>query len=287
MSPVIRIRLRPEADVPFADQIRAAAGWNQTPDDWRLFLEWQPDGCYVAEVDGRLAGTATTTCYGTEVAWIGMVLVHPDCRRHGVGRALLSHCLGFLRERRIRSIKLDATPLGKTLYDQLGFVDEWTLARWETAAAAAEPPPAGGAVRALHADDWGQLLALDEAAFGACRQAVLRGLGRGSLEALVSTASPGALNGFGFLRAGSRATYLGPVIAATAEAGLALLRALLAQAQGSPVYCNIPDQNKHAVDLIQQAGFTRQRPFIRMTLGESPKPVLPSYQYSIADPALG
>jgi GNAT superfamily N-acetyltransferase len=52
------------------------------------------------------AGTATTIGYGTDLAWIGMVLVHPDHRRHGVGRALLAHCIAFLRERRIRSIKL-------------------------------------------------------------------------------------------------------------------------------------------------------------------------------------
>src|SRR5262245_36402600 len=115
----IHIRLMTDADLVFADQVRALAGWNQTLDDWRLLLEWEPEGCFVAELDGQPAGTATTTCYGVDLAWIGMVLVHPDQRRHGVGQALLNHCLAFLRERRVSSIKLDATPTGKTLYDQL------------------------------------------------------------------------------------------------------------------------------------------------------------------------
>ena len=287
MSPAIQMRRMTGADLPLADQVRACAGWNQTPDDWRLFQEWQPDGCFVGEFNGVPAGTATTICYGTDLAWIGMVLVHPDHRRHGVGRALLDHCLAFLRERRIRSIKLDATPLGKTLYDQLGFVDEWTLARWEIAAAPALSPSTDDVVRPLRDADWLQLLALDAAAFGVPRPRVLRGLSRRSQHGLVSTDRQGRVDGFGFLRSGARATYVGPLIASDAEAGLSLMRALLERAQGSPVYLNIPDQNVAAVNFIEQAGFARQRPFVRMFLGDNPNPGAPLLQYSIAEPAIG
>ena len=79
------------------------------------------------------AGTATTTFYAPELAWIGMVLVHPDYRRRGIARALLARCIEYLRGRGARCIKLDATPLGKQVYDELGFKDEWTLTRWECA----------------------------------------------------------------------------------------------------------------------------------------------------------
>lgn len=288
MSSVIQVRLMTEADLPFADQVRAFAGWNQTSDDWRLFLEWHPDGCFVGEWDGVPAGTATTICYGTALAWIGMVLVHPEHRRRGVGRALLDHCLAFLRERRVRSVKLDATPLGKTLYDQLGFRDEWTLARWEIASAPAlSQPDTDAAVRPLDDDDWGQLLALDDAVFGLPRHRVLRGLGRHAHRAMVCTDRQGNVNGFGFLRPGARAMYVGPVAASNAEAGLGLMRALLARARGSPVYCNIPDQNQRALDFIQQVGFTKQRPFVRMFLGDNPSPGTPLDLYSIAEPAIG
>jgi GNAT superfamily N-acetyltransferase len=281
------MRLMTEADLPFADQVRACAGWNQTPDDWRLLLEWQPDGCFVGELDGVPAGTATTIFYGTALAWIGMVLVHPDHRRHGVGHALLDHCIAFLRERRIQSIKLDATPLGKTLYDQLGFLDEWTLTRWEIASAPALSQPTDDIVRSLRDEDWPQLLALDDAAFGVPRHRVLRGLAYRSHRGVVSTDRQGNVDGFGFLRSGARAMYIGPLMASNAEAGLALMRALLGGAQGSPVYLNIPDQNVAAVNFLQQAGFARQRPFVRMFLGDNPTPGTPLCQYSIADPAIG
>ena len=101
------------AELDFADSLRALAGWNQTRNDWQRLLAHEPRGCFVAEWNGALAGTATTTCYGTDLAWIGMVLVHPDYRRRGIGTALLQQCLDYLSGRGVRCIKLDATPLGR------------------------------------------------------------------------------------------------------------------------------------------------------------------------------
>ena len=124
MSPPLHLRLMTANDLAFADSLRALAGWNQTRDDWRDLIALEPTGCFVAEWKGAPAGTATTTCYGKQVAWIGMALVHPECRRRGIGKALLNHCIAHLENRRIQCIKLDATPLGKTLYEQLGFRDE-------------------------------------------------------------------------------------------------------------------------------------------------------------------
>ena len=81
MISAMRVRLMTRADVPFADSLRALAGWNQTVDDWKCFLALEPDGCFLAEWNGAPVGTATTTVYGPELAWIGMALVHPDFRR--------------------------------------------------------------------------------------------------------------------------------------------------------------------------------------------------------------
>src|SRR5258708_8661778 len=133
MSSPLGIRVMTEGDRRFADTVRSLAGWNQTPDDWNRFLTMEPGGCFVAEWDATPAGTATTITYGAELGWIGMVLGHPDYRRMGIGNALLKRCIDYLRERGVRCIKLDATPLGKAVYDRLGFGSEWNLARWERA----------------------------------------------------------------------------------------------------------------------------------------------------------
>jgi hypothetical protein len=37
-------------------QLKEAAGWNQTEDDWRCLLWLEPNGCFGAIKDGRLVG---------------------------------------------------------------------------------------------------------------------------------------------------------------------------------------------------------------------------------------
>ena len=97
------------------------AGWNQTERDWRGYLSYDPEGCFVAEVRGQPAGTATTIRYGDRFGWIGMVLVHPDHRRLGLGTRLLKQAIARLQECGVRCTKLDATPMGRTVYVPLGF----------------------------------------------------------------------------------------------------------------------------------------------------------------------
>ena len=65
MNRQLNLRLLTQADLPFADALRALVGWNQTIRDWQRFLALQPDGCFLAEWGGSPAGTATTICYGT------------------------------------------------------------------------------------------------------------------------------------------------------------------------------------------------------------------------------
>src|SRR5438270_10324239 len=95
------------ADVPLGLRLRGQAGWNQTEADWRRFLRLQPDGCFVAELDGAPAGTTAAFVFGP-VAWVAMVLVDEAVRGRGVGTALMRHALALLDGRGVRSVRLDA-----------------------------------------------------------------------------------------------------------------------------------------------------------------------------------
>jgi GNAT superfamily N-acetyltransferase len=289
MNPVkqpLRLRvLRPE-DLPFADSLRAIAGWNQTLGDWRRFLEMEPEGCFLAEWNDSAVGTATTLRYATEVAWIGMVLVHPEHRRRGIGRALLNHCIAWLQECGVRCIKLDATPTGKQVYDGLGFKSEWTLARWEQAGPQVAKPN-DACLRPWRASDLRFIASLDVAAFGVSREKLAKALASQSRFALVSETAPGRLAGYGFIRPGSRANYLGPIVAMSDEIGLQLVQALLANIHGEKVFWDIPDATTAAVDWARQRGFTQQRVLTRMYLGENLAPGNPRQQFALAGPEVG
>lgn len=281
------IRLMHENDIPFASQVRELAGWNQAERDWHGYLAFEPEGCFVAEVDGRPAGTATTIRYGDRFGWIGMVLVHPDHRRLGIGSRLLLRSIDYLRDRGVRCIKLDATPMGRQVYLPLGFVDEYELSRYEaTAPAVARPTAAPPAP--LTATDAAEIATLDAVAFGAERGRVLAVMGGRDPElCFVSRDDAGAIRGYIVARHGARAVQVGPWIAQEAETAEQLLLATLSGVSGRMTFIDVPAPNPAAVGLVQKYGFGVQRTLTRMFLGENTSPGEPRLVYGISSPEKG
>ena len=57
-------------------------------------------------------------------AWRGYVMnvyVHPDHRRQGLARRLMTTLLGYCRENGLRGVALHASKYGRALYESLGF----------------------------------------------------------------------------------------------------------------------------------------------------------------------
>jgi GNAT superfamily N-acetyltransferase len=284
----LHIRPMTPADIPFGMELKTLAGWNQTKGDWRALLRYTPEGCFVAEWEGRPVGTATTTIHDGKVAWIGMVLVHPEFRRLGIGKSLLKHCIAWLQQLGIPSIKLDATPAGKTVYVPLGFRDEYELERVE-AIADCGLRVADCGIRTGAADAQ-TILSLDTEAFGVPRPAVLQRLLGDHPDLCWTTSAPSSSSriplGFLLARPGANAWHLGPWVARSKETAEALLRACLARLAGQKVFADVP-ANHPARQLVASHGFKPQRPLTRMWLGCNEWPGNPALTYAVADPAKG
>jgi GNAT superfamily N-acetyltransferase len=273
----LNLRFLTRDDLGFADSLRGIAGWNQTLADWQRFIDLSPGGCLLAECEGRPVATATTICYGQELAWIGMILVHPDFRRRGIARVLLRHCIELLRGAGIRCIKLDATPEGREVYRQLGFIDEFTLTRY---AGFVVPTSVGGVLRTAMPSDLPQIFSLDQAATGAPREKLLQRLFSESSRALVLESAPNQITGFGFVRAGSLANYLGPIVASDRAGAELLATALLHES----VFC---DLRESGAAWAKTHGLTPHRTLTRMYLGQNAQPAAPETYFAIAAPDLG
>ena len=117
-------------DLGFGLRLMQQAGWNHLESDWLRFLKLGPRGCLVAELHGRRVGTTMTITFDT-VAWIAMVLVEEDKRGQGIGTAMLKHALHYLDGCNIKTVRLDATHLGRPIYEKLGFMPEYELVRFE------------------------------------------------------------------------------------------------------------------------------------------------------------
>ena len=287
MKALLNVRTMLPSDLPFADSLRELAGWNQTLADWGRFLTMQPRGCFLAQWDGARAGTATTMVYGSDLAWIGMVLVHPEYRRRGIGRALLLKCIEHLQARRVRCVKLDATPQGRPVYENLGFKDEWTLSRWEAELSVLAPDAPDSHIRPWEEGDALRLDPHDARAFGASRHELISALARESRCALTYESQPDVPTGCGLLRPGAQASYLGPVSATSPRHGIALIEALTAQGGGGRMFWDIPDINAAAVGWAERHGFRVQRRLTRMWLGDNCRAGNPLHQFALAGPELG
>ncbi len=226
-------------------------------------LIWQPDGAYVAEIDGLAVGTVTTCRLGP-VAWIAMMLVDPGYRRRGVGRSLMVRALADLDAQGVRTVRLDATPSGRPLYESLGFIAETTFARFQGVL----PPPAAGpdpaAVQSSQMRD--EVIALDREVTGTDRARILKRLFADDPGGLRTVERCGTVAGFLMTRPGSKARQLGPCIGSP-DAGRVLLLDAQRRFAGEFVFIDIPTSNARAVALAESWGLSVGRLLTRMGRG--------------------
>jgi hypothetical protein len=194
------------------------------------------------------------------------VLVDEAVRGRGVGTALMRHVLAFLDGRGVRSVRLDATPLGRPIYEKLGFTAEYTLARYggvlravDQAGPEVEPVAAGGLLRAIR---------LDSETTQTNRVGLLTRLFDEAPDDLRVVRRGDEYFGFLASRPRSNAIQLGPLAARDEAAGWALLADASRRFAGRRVVIDVPLPNLAAVRAVEDMGLTVQRPLLRMGRGE-------------------
>jgi predicted N-acetyltransferase YhbS len=276
---VFDVRQMNEGDIADADAIRAAVGWNQRPSDWLRLLKYEPTGCFVAIANQRVVGTVTTTRYGTALAWIGMMLVHPDWRSRGLGRSLMTAAIDYLRHAQTDCIMLDATPAGQPLYESMGFKAVWPFHRWVKKQTPTTETNNAHSCRISSLGALAQHHQLDLAAFGCERWNYLTLLAADS-DCMVTE------QGFAMVRSGSLAQYLGPVVAPS-QASAGILISELLKSTHADVFWDVPEINSAAHELAIQNNFHPTRPLLRMQLGGPAVYPDLSKQFAMADPGTG
>lgn len=269
------VRLFQPNDIPGALELCRASGWNQIAWDWERLIEQEPTACFVVKDRTKVIGTVTTTRYGRQLAWIGMMLVHEAYRRQGIAKTLIKTCLDYLHSKGTRCIKLDATPTGKLVYHQLGFRDEWSFHRWQRTGDSKVAPGTEAVCEAGR--EWN--LDLDEIAFGVARHQWLNRLTRHSRLSRYREAC-------GMIREGYLASYLGPVIASSPDTARQVIDELLSSTSRT-TFWDIPQPNDSAIELAYSYGFEPVRTLTRMWTGPELIQCDLKLQYAISDPGTG
>lgn len=279
-------RLDP-GDVAGGLALSDAAGWNQSADDWSFFIAGGAT-FGVRDERGTLIATAAALPYDAATGWISMVLVDAAHRHRGIASQLVDFCVASLRERGCTPV-LDATPAGAAVYARIGFVAGFAFERWEGDGAAGVGQAARGddgqvasavVAPAAHA---AELIDLDRRAGGVDRALLLQSfLARPDTRAWRSAGG----DGFALRRAGRRATQVGPIVAAQDDAALDLLAAALAGVAGR-IFIDVPVHRTALAVELARRGFTRQRSFVRMALGDASAAAARERVFALAGPEFG
>lgn len=245
------------ADLPSALALSIEAGWNQVHADWERLVALWPRGCFCLRAADVAVSTTAALSYDSRLAWIGMVLTRQDQRGQGFARRLLEHSLAFLDQAGVESVKLDATDLGRPVYQKMGFVDERKVSRWlrRKSPSSTRPPRMENRLDA-------ETLEMDRKAFGANRGRLLEHMAdRNSVFSL-----PG--QGYAIVRPGRAAMHFGPCVAETQYDAREILGGVLNKHGREDILWDLADDNEGAVRLAMESGFVRSRKLVRMCRGK-------------------
>jgi GNAT superfamily N-acetyltransferase len=224
--------------------------WPHRPEDCAQLLALGA-GTVAVDATGRTVGGGLRWSFGRDVGTIGLVLVAPDQQGRGIGRALMK---ALIADSEPRTLMLNATAEGLSLYEKLGFVSTGFVRQHQGRLTEAPvfPPAADVPLRRAVSSDHAALCALDAAVFGADRSALIGKLLATGDAWLVDRAGQPA--GFAVLRAFGRGMIVGPVVAASEDEAIALVAAAAKAAPSGVLRADMPGTAERLAAWLAAAG---------------------------------
>lgn len=253
-------------------------------------------GIVVADAGAGPVGVGMRWSFGRDAGTIGMMLVARERQGRGIGRALMN---ALIADSGTRALMLNATAEGLGLYEKLGFIRTGLVRQHQARFVEKPVPPAVPTValrRAVPADH-AALRALDAAAFGADRSAlitqllaagdawVVDGAVHGAGAGIVPGAAPPA--GFALLRRFGRGMMIGPVVAPGEDEAIALVAAAVRAAPAGVLRVDIPAEAAHLADWLMSAGLPAVDTVTTMVRGDWPILASTPRRFGLAFQAVG
>lgn len=263
----MEIRNASHGDVSALLRLSTQAGWNQLSADWHRLIDHSPNGCFAGWLDGELIATSTIISFQNDTGWIGMVLVDENHRRQGFGMQIFEHALNTAVDWGLSKVGLDATEAGRSVYEQVGFVDVTGIERWRGKLDRPNDTDSNFVVECCPLDE--EVYSVDRQACSVDRSRLLDRLAqeRGVRSFRISKSGTNTVRGFGIVRPGREAFHIGPVVASDGDAFASLLREVERTIGKSPVVIDLFIDDE-VMDVARDANLEEQRTLTRMTYEE-------------------
>ena len=241
-------------------------GWNPGNTDWPAFFAADPGAFRVGRLDGEPQTCISVVKYGAGLGFLGFYIARPAVRGKGYG--ILTWQAGMARMAG-RNVGLDGVVAQQANYRKSGFRNAWNNIRYEGAAPDAAPP-AGVTLADARGVPFDRLAAYDRRFFPEARDGFLAAWITLPERAAMVAVRDGALAGFAVMRACASTSRVGPLFADSPAIAAALVSALARRMAATGVAIDIPDTNREAVRLAEQAGLKPSFETARMYTGEVP-----------------
>ena len=227
--------------------------WDDITTSHKLYVSSPACSSIKIMIADKIAGIGTTIKH-YDTAWLAHIIVRPEYRSKGIGKAITQTLIDSIDKQQYKTIYLIATDLGFPVYQKLGFKEETGYAHL-TRKSVNVPVPVCPSVISYERRYYRQVLALDKYVSGEDRQERLRD----QLDTALLYVFEKKVSGAYFPQLGN-----GLIIANSTLAGIELMKLRLEERD----FAILPSENSVGIQFLLSNNFRQVRISKRMFLGK-------------------
>lgn len=254
-------------DLQLAIQWATNEGWNPGLHDAECFYQADASGFFIGKLDGKIIAMGSAVVYDEAFAFCGFYMVDPAYRGKGYGLELTRQRLQYIGD---RNAGIDGVINMLSKYERLGYKMVHQNARY-TGQHLPILKEFNHAIAPLGPEHQDNLFAYDKRHFPAAREKFLQCWIRQPEGAALGWIINGQLKGYGVIRACQQGFKIGPLFADNSHIAFGLFDALISHAQGERIYIDIPENNPHALVLVNRHHMQKCFATARMYLKGEPQ----------------
>lgn len=263
--PELIIRNAALEEMGFVIGLAAAEGWNPGIRDGEIFYEADPEGFFIAELEGKPIGCASAVAYDDNFGFLGLYVVRPDFQNRGIGLQLTGKCMAYLGD---RTIGLDGVVENEKKYQEvMEFGSYYSNLRFVGKGGGKSQE---GLVKVQEVP-FGKLAEYDRRMFPAPRSGFLKSWVTQPDSYAFAALEDGDLKGYGVIRKCISGYKIGPLFADDMPIAERIFLALKSTVPDKePVFLDVPQPNRDALMLAEKYDMSVCFKTIRMYKGKAP-----------------
>ncbi|HDR4425136.1 GNAT family N-acetyltransferase [Bacillus thuringiensis] len=204
----------------------------------------------------ELIASAAIILYGEKVASIGMIIVHPDYKGRGIGKAITDSCIKSVSTQ--TPIMLIATDEGKPLYEKLGFRAVSYVSKYICNSYNVNDYCIGNEDYIMNYEecDLEKIIKIDEDAFGTSRNEFLKQRIMQSDQCVVVKDTKENVVGYGISIQTPENKIIGPIAAKNDAMAMRIVHDLAREHHGK-LRIDVPEGKKDFMKKLEITGFQK------------------------------